>query len=138
MPLTIFKNEHGIFSDVTKTTGLAGKPGWWNSIVAGDFRHTGRMDYIVGNVGLNTLYKASEQYPVYITAKDFDKNGSYSAITSFFLKDVNGNKKEFPAVGREDMLKEMISVKKRYTNYKSYATATMDEVFTPEMKKGAV
>ena len=138
MPVTFLKNDHGVFKNETSATGLAGRPGWWNSIVAGDFRHTGRMDYIVGNVGTNTLYKASEQFPVYITAKDFDKNGSYNAITSIFLKDKNGDKKEFPAVGREDMLKEMISVKKRFTNYKSYATATMDEVFTPEMRKGAV
>ena len=30
---------------------LANILGWWNSIAAGDFRHTGRMDYIVGNLG---------------------------------------------------------------------------------------
>jgi hypothetical protein len=138
MPVTILKNEHGIYKNVTKTTGLANRTGWWNSIVAGDFRHTGRMDYIVGNVGLNTLYKASEQYPVYITAKDFDKNGSYNAITSIFLPDQNGNKKEFPSVGRDDLLKEMISMKKKFTNYKSYATATMDEILTPEQRKGAL
>jgi hypothetical protein len=138
MPVTFLKNDHGIFKNATQTTGIANKTGWWNSIVAGDFRHTGRTDYIVGNVGLNTLYKATEQYPVYITAKDFDKNGSFNAFTSIFLPDVNGVKKEFPAVGREDILKEMISIKKRYTNYKSYAAATMDEVITPEMRNGAL
>ena len=138
MPITFLKNDHGIFKNATQSTGIAGRTGWWNSIVAGDFRHTGRMDYIVGNVGKNTLYKASEQYPVYVTAKDFDKNGEYSAFTSIFLPDVTGVKKEFPAVGREDILKEMISIKKRYTNYKSYAVATMDEVITPEMRKGAL
>ena len=41
MPVTFLKNEHGVFKNVTKTTGLANRPGWWNSIVAGDFRHTG-------------------------------------------------------------------------------------------------
>jgi hypothetical protein len=138
MPVTFLKNDHGIFKNATQSTGIANKTGWWNSIVAGDFRHTGRTDYIVGNVGLNTLYKATEQYPVYITAKDFDKNGSFNAFTSIFLPDVNGVKKEFPAVGREDILKEMISIKKRYTNYKSYAAATMDEVITPEMRNGAL
>jgi len=138
MPVTILKNEHGVFRNATAASGLAGRPGWWNSIVAGDFRHTGRMDYIVGNVGQNTLYKASEQYPVYITAKDFDKNGSYNAITSIFLPDKNGDKKEFPAVGREDLIKEMISMRKKFTNYKSYAVATMDEVLSPEQRKGAL
>jgi hypothetical protein len=138
MPVTFLKNEHGMFKNATPASGLVDKTGWWNSIVGGDFRHTGRTDYIVGNVGLNTLYKASEQCPVYITAKDFDKNGGFNAITSIFLPDLSGNKKEFPAVGREDMLKEMISVKKRFTNYKSYATATMDDILTPEQRKGAL
>ncbi|MDB5149510.1 MAG: repeat protein, partial [Mucilaginibacter sp.] len=138
MPVTFLKNEHGVFKNVTKSTGLANRPGWWNSIAAGDFRHTGRMDYIVGNVGLNTLYRASEQYPVYVTAKAFDKNGSYNAITSIFLPDKNGNKKEFPAAGRDDMIKEMISMRKKFTNYKSYATATMDDILTPGQRKGAL
>ncbi|MDP9080177.1 MAG: VCBS repeat-containing protein [Bacteroidota bacterium] len=138
MPVTFLKNDHGVFKNATQASGLANRTGWWNTIVAGDFRHNGRMDYIVGNVGLNTLYKASEQYPVYITAKDFEKNGSYNAITSIFLPDVNGEKKEFPAMGREDILKEMISRRKMFTNYKSYALATMDEVLTPEERKGAL
>lgn len=138
MPITILKNDHGVFKNATKASGLAGKTGWWNSISAGDFRHTGRMDYIVGNVGLNSLYKASEQYPVYITAKDFDKTGEFNAITSIFLPDQNGDKKEFPAVGRDDMLKEMISMKKKFQNYKQYATATMDDILTPEQRKGAL
>jgi hypothetical protein len=138
MPVTFLKNDHGVFKNVTKTTGVANRTGWWNSIVAGDFRHTGRMDYIIGNVGTNTLYKASEQYPVYITAKDFDKNGSFNAITSIFLPDKDGNKKEFPAVGRDDILKEMISLKKKYQNYKSFAVATMDDIFPPEQREGAV
>jgi hypothetical protein len=138
MPVTFLKNDHGVFKNATSTSGLANSPGWWNSIVAGDFRHTGRMDYIVGNVGLNTLYKASEQFPVFITAKEFDKNGSFNAITSIFLPDQGGKKKEFPAVGRDDMLKEMISMKKKFTNYKSYATATMDDILSPEQRNGAL
>jgi len=138
MPVTFLKNYHGVFKNATAATGLANKTGWWNSLVAGDFRHTGRTDYIVGNVGLNTLYKASEECPVYITAKDFDKNGSFNAIPSIFLPAQDGSKKEFPAAGRDDILKEMISLKKKFTNYKSYAAATMDQLFSPEQLKGAI
>jgi hypothetical protein len=138
MPVTFLKNDHGVFKNATSTSGVSDQQGWWNSIVTGDFRHTGRMDYIVGNVGLNTLYKASNEYPVFVTAKDFDKNGSFAAIPSIFLPDQNGDKKEFPAMGREDMLKQMISMKKKFTNYKSYATATMDQILTDDQRKGAI
>ncbi|TSD67062.1 RNA-binding protein [Inquilinus sp. KBS0705] len=137
MPVTFLKNDHGKFTNITSQTGVSNKFGWWNSIVAGDFRHTGRTDYIIGNVGENTLLKGTDKYPVYITAKDFDKSG-YSAIPSIFLKDKNGDKKEFPVQGRDDMLKQMISMKKKFTNYKSYALATMDDILSPEQKKGAL
>jgi len=138
MPVTFLKNEHGVFKNVTAGTGLANKLGWWNTITAGDFEHNGRTDYIVGNVGLNTFYKGTDQYPVYITAKDFDKLGNFDAIPSLFIKDQAGRMQEFPANTRDDMVKQMISMRRKFQNYKSFATATMDEVITPEMRDGAV
>jgi hypothetical protein len=138
MPVTFIKNDKGIFRDVTQATGMSDKIGWWNSIAAGDFRHTGRIDYVVGNVGLNTLFQASDKYPVFITAKDFDNRGRLDAFPSLYLPDVNGDKKEFPENVRDDAIKQMISLRKKFTNYKSYATATMSDIFTAEQMKGAI
>jgi hypothetical protein len=138
MPVTFLKNDHGIFKNVTPKTGISDKIGWWNTIAAGDFNHDGRIDYIVGNVGLNTFYKASDEYPVYITAKDFDNNGSYDAFPSLFLKDKNGDLKEFPVNSRDDIIKQVIGMRVKFQNYKTYAVATMDSVITPEMRNGAI
>ncbi len=77
MPVTFLKNDKGIFKNVTAATGISNNIGWWNTIAAGDFDNDGDMDYIVGNLGQNSFYKASDQYPVRIIAKDFDNNGSY-------------------------------------------------------------
>src|SRR6185295_5245217 len=103
MPVTFLKNTNGKFKNVTAATGLEGRAGWWNSIAAGDFRHTGRTDYIIGNAGLNTLYRADDQYPVYITAKDFDSTGAFIPVPSLFLPDEQGVKKEYPAESRDDI-----------------------------------
>ncbi len=138
MPVTFFKNVHGKFKDVTAGTGVSNMNGWWSSIAAGDFRHTGRMDYIVGNIGLNTLYKASEQQPVYVTSNDFEGNGKYAGILSLFLPDRQGLKKEFPADSRDDIARQLPSIKKKFPDYKSYATATMDELLSPAQSKGAI
>jgi hypothetical protein len=138
MPVTFLKNDHGIFKNVTANTGISDKFGWWNTIAAGDFEHNGRTDYIVGNVGLNTFYKGTDKYPVYITAKDFDNNGSYDAFPSLFIKDQDGDMQEFPAQTRDDIIKQMISMRVKFQNYKSFAVATMDSVITPEMRKGAI
>jgi hypothetical protein len=138
MPITFFRNDHGKFTNVTAATGVGGVTGWWNSIVAGDFRHTGRTDYIVGNLGSNSLYQASEQTPVYMTAKDFAGNGHTIGIVSYFLPDQQGVQKEFPAPGRDDIARVLPGIKKKYLTYKSYAQATMDEVFSPEQRQGAL
>jgi len=138
MPVTFLENDHGVFRNVTANTGISDKLGWWNSITAGDFNHDGKIDYIVGNTGLNTFYKASDKYPVYITAKDFDNNGTYDAFPSLFLKDKDGDMQEFPANTRDDIIKQMTGMRMKYPNYKSYAVATMDSVITPEMRKGAI
>jgi len=134
MPVIFLKNQNGKFKNVSGSTSISNKVGWWNSIVAGDFRHTGRTDYIVGNVGLNTLYQASDQHPVYITAADFDNSGNYLAIPSLFLPDKNGELKEFPVNGRDEIIERLPALKKKYEQYKTFAVATMDDII-PQNKR---
>ncbi|WP_240049306.1 VCBS repeat-containing protein [Mucilaginibacter psychrotolerans] len=138
MPLTFLKYSHGKFINATSTTGVGDNPGWWNSIVAGDFRHTGRIDYIVGNSGLNSLYQANSEQPVYITAKDFDKRDRYDAFTSLYLPGKDGVMREYPANVRDDAFKQMISLRTKFTNYHSYAEATLQDLFSDEQLKGAL
>lgn len=138
MPVTFLKNEGGKFTNVTATSGMDRMPGWWNAIVAGDFRNTGRTDYIVGNVGLNTLYQATEEHPVYITGNDFDKNGGYESFVSLFLADPTGELKEFPANNRDDVLEKLPAMKKRYNSYSSFANATMEDIFPSANRTDAI
>ena len=140
MPITFLENDKGIFKNVTASSGIANKVGWWNTIVPGDFDNDGNMDYIVGNLGENSFYKATDQYPVRIIAKDFDNNGSYDAFTSLYLpaSQTDTAKKEFPAQSRDDIMEQMPSLRKKFNNYKSFANATMDSVFTKEQRAGAL
>lgn len=138
MPLTFLKNLGGRYANVTAKSGVGNKTGWWNSIIAGDFRHTGRTDYIVGNVGLNTLYQASEEFPAFITANDFDKRNRFDAFPSFFLPGKDGIKREYPANVRDDAIKQMITLRAKFTNYHSYAEATMQDVLSAEQMKSAL
>ena len=138
MPVTFLKNEKGVFKNVTTASGISDHTGWWNSVVAGDFDNDGDMDYIVGNMGLNSFYRASAGYPVRAYGGDFDKNGIYDMIPSLYLPDRDGRRKEFPAEGRDDLLRQMTSLRKKFPDYKSYATATMDQVLGPEDRKGAL
>lgn len=138
MPITFLKNLGGRYANVTAKTGVGDKPGWWTSIIAGDFRHTGRMDYIVGNVGLNTLYQASAEFPAFITASDFDKRNRFDAFPSLFLPGKDDVKREYPANVRDDAVKQMITLRAKFTNYHSYAEATMQDVLSADQMKNAL
>ncbi|MEP6683326.1 MAG: FG-GAP-like repeat-containing protein [Parafilimonas sp.] len=140
MPITFLENNKGVFRNVTSTTGVANQIGWWNTITAGDFDNDGDIDYIVGNAGLNTFYKASDKYPVSIYAKDFNDDGSYDAITSVYIPDNNHDEKikEFPVSSRDELIKQMIMMRRKYEDYKSYATAPMDSVLTADDRKDAI
>ncbi len=132
MPLTLFKNENGKFKNITASSGLDTLQGWWNSLSAGDFDNDGDIDYVAGNIGLNTFYKATKKFPVKIYSADFNKDGGYDAIPTLFLPDRKNQLKEFPAFGRDDMIRQMIAFKARFTNYNTYAVATIDKVLTKE------
>ncbi len=137
-PVTFLKNKNGKFENVTTLSGISDKLGLWNSIVAGDFRHTGKTDYIVGNVGLNTFYKANDLYPLYITAGDFTNSGGFVAIPSVFLEDRNGQLKEFPANGRDEVVERLPSFKKQFPDFGSFAVSTMDEIIPEDKRKNAI
>ena len=140
MPVTFLKNDKGVFKNITANSGIVNQIGWWNSIAPGDFDNDGDIDYVIGNLGQNSFYKTSQQYPVSIYAKDFDNNDSYDAFPSLYLpaSQDDTSKMEFPAHNRDDVIKQMIRLRAKYTNYKSYATITMDSFFTKEQLQGAL
>ncbi len=58
MPITIVKNNSGRLKN-DSAIELPGSGGWWNSIAAADFDNDGDIDYIAGNLGLNSRFKAT-------------------------------------------------------------------------------
>jgi hypothetical protein len=89
-------------------------------------------------MGLNSFYRASATQPVRVYGGDFDHNGIYDMIPSIYLPDDEGKMKEFPAETRDDLLKQMTAMRKKFPDYKTYAEATMDQVLTPEEQKEAL
>jgi hypothetical protein len=124
MPLTFFKNSMGKFVNVTSTTGLENYTGWWNSIASSDFDKDGDIDYVAGNLGLNSQYKVSQDQPMRIIAKDFDRNGSVDPVCSYYVQG-----KSYPAYQRDIFIMQIPSLANRYKTYDDYAKATMDDIF---------
>jgi ASPIC and UnbV/FG-GAP-like repeat len=141
MPVVFMHNEKGRFVNATGLSGISTQTGWWNSINGGDFDNDGDMDYVVGNLGLNSFFRASAERPVSIRAKYFDANDSYDAVPSLYLPANTSEHavwNEYPAFGREDMIKQIITTRVKFQNFRSYALATIDSIITPDKMKDAL
>ncbi|MFL5773777.1 MAG: FG-GAP repeat domain-containing protein, partial [Flavisolibacter sp.] len=120
------------------SSGISDQTGWWNSIAPGDFDNDGDMDYILGNTGQNTFYRVSKNYPAKIYAKDFNNDGNYDAIPSLYLHDEDGKVKEYPAQTRDDLIKQMISMRAKFLTYNSFAKATINDLLSKDDLKDAL
>lgn len=133
MPLTVFVNTGKGFENATVDAGLADTHGWWNKISAADLDNDGDIDFVVGNHGLNSRFRASHDRPVCMFVHDFDGNGS----TEHIICTYNGDT-AYPLVLRHDLLSQIPSLKKKYLKYESFKNETLTTIFTPEQLKGAL
>ncbi len=137
MPLTFLQNQGGTFKNVTAETGIQDKLGWWTSLAAGDFDNDGDIDYIAGNFGENIYFRCNGEEPLTLYANDFDKNGLYDPFISCFWQDSLGNRKEYFYHTRDDMIKQLILIRRKFQTYAEFGNATAPEVFTEAELEGA-
>ncbi len=133
MAVTIFYNEGGKLAKGREDSGLSNSQGWWNRLVAGDLDGDGDIDFVAGNHGLNSRFKASESKPVSLVVNDFDQNGTWEQIISTY----NGDK-SYPMALRHDLLQQMPILKKKYLKYASYRDQTIQDIFTEAQMKGSI
>ena len=138
MPITWLRNTGEGFEDATERTGIAQHTGWWNSLTAGDFDQDGDTDYLAGNVGLNTRYKASAEEPLRIYAKDFDANGSIDPVLVGYGRAEDGSRAAFPMHAKDDFVSQFLRVRRQFPTYESYGLATIDDIFSPEDLQNAL
>ena len=133
MPVKIFVNSNGKFTDESEKFGLANTEGWWNVINAKDLNNDGDVDFVLGNNGLNSFFKASVSKPVSMFVNDFDLNGSVEQIICTF----NGDK-SYPVVMKDDLAKQIPSMGRKYEKFVDYKDQTIFDIFSEEVLKRTV
>ncbi|MBS1509301.1 MAG: VCBS repeat-containing protein [Bacteroidetes bacterium] len=144
MPVSVYKLADGKFvkqaqtvtftSPATQkdtTTSLDLFSGWWYSAKAEDVNNDGKMDIIVGNRGSNCSIKGDFYNPCTMYAKDFDGNGSYDAVLGYYIQG-----QCYPLFSRDQLIDQMPYMRKKFIRYKDYSGTTLNNLFTPEQKKG--
>jgi hypothetical protein len=132
MPITVFRNQNGRRLSLLPMPTLEKAVGFWNSLTPGDFDNDGDIDYIAGNLGLNSRLQASPDYPVSVYAADYDKNGTLDPILSFFNGDT-----EFPFHPRDVLTDQVPSFKKNMTSYTAYGKMKLSDLLSGEQQKQA-
>ena len=133
MPITFFQNENGKLKNITKEINLPPNNGWWNSIDQADLDGDGNLDFILGNLGLNLKYKASEEEPFKLFVKDFDGNGTNDVYLGYYDHDGVC----YPVRGRECSSQQLNFIKSDFPTYELFAAAPIEEVLG-ERKDGAL
>ncbi|MEZ4989255.1 MAG: VCBS repeat-containing protein [Saprospiraceae bacterium] len=111
---------------------LALPAGWWNCVQAADIDQDGDVDLLLGNEGLNGIFRASPEQPVSLIAKDFNGDGRIDPIYGLFLQD-----KEVPIHPLGTLTDQIVQFKKRYTRFRSYSEAGLNDLFTSGDLEGA-
>jgi hypothetical protein len=129
-----FHNDHGKrFEDWTQKAGFASAgTGWWSGIAAADFNGDGQLDYVVGNVGLNTQYHADDAHPALLFSGDFKGDGIPVLVEAYYEGD-----KLYPWRTRRDLGAAIPSILKRFPRNDTYARATLSEIIGEKALAGA-
>lgn len=104
---------------------LSDKKGWWNFILPVDINGDGNIDFVAGNVGLNSRLTASVKEPVRLYYNDFDDNGKKEQILTYYL-----NGKEIPFANKAEMDRQLPVMRKRFLYAKDFAKASLEDIVT--------
>ncbi|NNC49556.1 MAG: VCBS repeat-containing protein [Flaviramulus sp.] len=133
MQIIVLQNNGGRFVNSTEQYGLKDTRGLWWSITASDLDGDGDEDYIVGNLGKNNKFKASEEHPFKLYANDFDDNGTNDVVLAKFYKD-----DYVPVRGRECTSQQMPFVAEKFKDYHSFASSKLVDILPEEKVSEAV
>ena len=127
MPVAFYINDGDTFVD--RTTDYLPQPskGFWNCINSADFDGDGDIDFVAGNLGLNHQMRTSPTSPAVMYFDDFDQNGSVDPILAYQI-----GSGLYPYASRDEIVEQLPSFKKRFTNYADYSRAAITDVLGAE------
>jgi hypothetical protein len=132
MPVTVFRREQGQWVDRTAEAGLAGSTGWWNSIDVVDLNGDGRQDLVLGNLGLNSVLRASRSEPARLYVGDFFEKGTRLQILTSYRHGVS-----YPLASRDELIQVAPALRRRFPTYASFGARRIEDIISREALRQA-
>lgn len=127
-----FRNENGGFKDRTSQFTDSNINGLWQSIIPFDINGDGKLDYLVGNWGLNSKFTATAREPLKMYYSDFDGNGSTETIVAYAK-----HGKYYPVAGLDELVSQLSYLRKKFPAYRDFAGKTVEEIFEKKLLDNA-
>jgi enediyne biosynthesis protein E4 len=127
--IRFWRNEDGRgFVDRSEAAGFAAAgSGWWTSLAAGDFNGDGRLDYVAGNLGLNTPYRASPDQPTLLF-----EVAATGGRPPLLVEAYHEGDRLYPRRNRNQFGSHLPTVLRRFPRHDLFAQATVAEVVGEE------
>ncbi|MEL6852668.1 MAG: VCBS repeat-containing protein, partial [Bacteroidota bacterium] len=130
MEVQVWENQGGDLPFVLKKIQVNAEgqslqtTGWWNSLLVYDWDGDGDDDLLLGNLGQNYKYKASQAAPFEIFYEDFDQNGQGDIVLGYYQDETL-----YPLRGRQCSSEQVPNIKQSFPTYNEFAQATLAEVY---------
>lgn len=128
MPVHVFINEHGQFE---KDIVIPNSKGWWTRVEAADLDRDGDPDFVLGNWGLNTKFKASQAKPLSMYVNDFDNNGKSEFILNWYPPLDN---QAAPFAPKPELTAQLPALRKSILKYEDYSAKTYETLFPADIR----
>jgi len=131
-PIKVFKNDNG---RLDKQITIPNSKGWWTRVHAVDLDQDGNIDFVLGNWGLNSKFKASDSKPLSMFVHDFDSNGKSEFIINWYPP---GDSISYPFAPKNEITAQLPALRKSILQYSQFAPKIYDSLFPGDIREKAL